>query len=189
MQLKVPGSIGMTFTGDFMLRQTWLHSTWKFTGRCNKTLLSSGTITIKEWILRGPRCCGVAICCLRTWRRWWYWHFGSVELGLIWVWKLVQQWFESWNTVNNEAAIAMINTNQSTMCACHIEIQYFAFQEWRAKKELIMWHIPRIINPSDDMTKALGWVLHSQHPYHGIGHYWIGSPRDSELPVCPPMLE
>ena len=52
-----------------------------------------------------------------------------------------------------------------------------------------MRHIPGIIHPSDDLTKALGWILHARHAHHGMGHYQIGSPADSVSPVCPPMLE
>ena len=52
-----------------------------------------------------------------------------------------------------------------------------------------MRHIAGIINPSDDLTKALGWVLHSRHALRGMGHYRIGSPKDLESPVRPPMLE
>ena len=89
--------------------------------------------------------------------------------------------------VDNEAAIAIINENPTR--ARHIEIHDFAIQEWQARKELVMQHIPRIINASDDLTKALGLVLHSQHARRSMGHYRIGSPKDSESPVCPPMLE
>ena len=52
-----------------------------------------------------------------------------------------------------------------------------------------MRHIPGIINPSDDLTKAFGWVLHALHARCGMGHYQIGSPEDSVWPACPPMLD
>ena len=52
-----------------------------------------------------------------------------------------------------------------------------------------MQHIPGIINFSDDLSKALGWILHSQYAHQGMGHYRIGSPQDSELPAHPVMLE
>ena len=78
--------------------------------------------------------------------------------------------------VDNEAAIAIINEN-------------WPIQEWQASKELVMQHIPGIINPSDNLTKALYFVFHSQHARRSMGHYRIGSPKDSESPVCPPMLE
>ena len=63
--------------------------------------------------------------------------------------------------INNQAAEAMINKNCPTLCACHIKIQQFAIQEWRQKGDIIMEHLTGILNPSDDLTKALGWVLHS----------------------------
>ena len=91
--------------------------------------------------------------------------------------------------IDNEAAIAMINENRPTTRARHIEIQHFAIQEWRAKNDLVMRHIPGIINPSDDLTKALGWVLHSRHARRGMGHYRIGSPQDLGSPDRPPMLD
>jgi hypothetical protein len=31
---------------------------------------------------------------------------------------------------DNMAAIAMINENHPTPCACHVDIQHFAIQEW-----------------------------------------------------------
>ena len=70
-----------------------------------------------------------------------------------------------------------------------IEIQHFAIQEWRAKKEIFIRHIIGIIDHRDDLTKAVGWILHSRHAHRGMGHYQIGSPKDSESPVCSPMLQ
>ena len=34
-----------------------------------------------------------------------------------------------------------------------------------------MVHIPGILNPSDDLTKPLGWVLHSRHCRRLMGHF------------------
>ena len=34
-----------------------------------------------------------------------------------------------------------------------------------------MEHIPGVLNASDDLTKPLGWVLHSCHACHIMGHY------------------
>ncbi len=39
-----------------------------------------------------------------------------------------------------------------------------------------MEHLPGIINPSNDLTKPLGWVLHHRHARRSMGHFWIGSP-------------
>jgi hypothetical protein len=63
--------------------------------------------------------------------------------------------------MDNEAAIAMINERKPTTRSRHIDIQHFAIQEWRRRGDIVMHHIPGIINPSDQATKALGWTLHS----------------------------
>jgi len=34
-----------------------------------------------------------------------------------------------------------------------------------------MWHIPVVINPADDETKALSWILHSHHFCWTMGYY------------------
>jgi hypothetical protein len=62
--------------------------------------------------------------------------------------------------MDNEAAIAMINECKPTTRSRHIDIQHFAIQEWHQCGAIVMHHIPGIINPSDQATKALGWTLH-----------------------------
>ena len=81
--------------------------------------------------------------------------------------------------VDNEAAIAMVNESRPTPRARHIEIQHFAIQEWRNKGDVVLRHCPGILNVSDDLTKALGWVLHSRHARRSMGHFKIGSPNGS----------
>ena len=78
--------------------------------------------------------------------------------------------------IDNMAALAMINESRPTPRACHIDIQHFAIQEWRNKGDVIMQHLHGILNPSDDLTKPLGWVLHSRHARRSMGHYETGSP-------------
>ena len=73
----------------------------------------------------------------------------------------------------------MINEDRPTPRARHIEIQHFAIQEWRKQGDVIMEHLSGILNSSDDLTKALGWVLHSRHARRSMGHYRIGSPSSS----------
>jgi hypothetical protein len=65
--------------------------------------------------------------------------------------------------VDNLAAIPMINENKPTPRSRHIDIQHFAIQEWRARKLIELHHIPGVVNPTDQATKALGWTLHSRH--------------------------
>ena len=69
-----------------------------------------------------------------------------------------------------------VNESRPTPRARHIEIQHFAIQEWRDKGDVVLRHCPGIINASDDLTKALGWVLHSRHARRSMGHYKMGSP-------------
>ena len=65
----------------------------------------------------------------------------------------------------------MINDSKPTTRSHHIDVQHFAIQEWRDCGEIEMHHIPSIINPADDKTKALSWVLHSHHLHQTMGHY------------------
>jgi len=34
-----------------------------------------------------------------------------------------------------------------------------------------MRHVSGILNPADDETKALSWMLHSRHSRRAMGHY------------------
>ena len=61
---------------------------------------------------------------------------------------------------DNKSAILMINSRVPTERSRHIDIQHFAIQDWKEAGDIEMFHIPGIINPSDDLTKPLGWVLH-----------------------------
>jgi hypothetical protein len=53
----------------------------------------------------------------------------------------------------------------------HIDLRFFATQDWREAGDIVMSHIAGIFNPSDDLTKPLGWVLHSRHCRRIMGHY------------------
>jgi hypothetical protein len=72
---------------------------------------------------------------------------------------------------DNQASILMANAGKPTERSRHIDIQYFALQEWVAAGDVILKHIPGVINPSDALTKALGWVLHNRHVRRMMGHY------------------
>ena len=77
--------------------------------------------------------------------------------------------------IDNQAALAMINESRPTPRARHIEIQHFAIQQWCKAKDIIMKFLPGVINASDGLTKALGWILHSRHGRRSMGHYRLGS--------------
>ena len=72
---------------------------------------------------------------------------------------------------DNMSAIQMINARVPTERSRHIDIQHFAIQDWKDQGDIVMEHIPGIINPSDDLTKPLGWVLHSRQSRRIMGHY------------------
>lgn len=74
---------------------------------------------------------------------------------------------------DNESAIKMVNARIPTDRSRHILIQYFAIQDWKQTGDIILRHIPGIINPSDDLTKPLGWILHSRHSRRLMGHYML----------------
>ena len=74
--------------------------------------------------------------------------------------------------IDNLSALKIINDNISpTERTRHMDIRFFQIQDWRIDNDLIMKHIPGILNPSDDLTKPLGWVLHSRHCRRIMGHY------------------
>jgi len=72
---------------------------------------------------------------------------------------------------DNQSAINMINARVPTEHSCHIDIQHFAIQDWKEAGAIVMEFISGVINPSDDLTKPLGWVLHDRHARRIMGHY------------------
>jgi len=70
---------------------------------------------------------------------------------------------------DNQSAINMINARVPTERSRHIDIQHFAIQDWKESVAIVMEFISGVINPSDDLTKPLGWVLNDQTcpPNHG----------------------
>ena len=74
--------------------------------------------------------------------------------------------------IDNMSALKIINDNTSpTERTRHMDIRFFQVQDWRLDGDIIMKHIPGILNPSDDLTKPLGWVLHSRHCRRIMGHF------------------
>jgi Reverse transcriptase (RNA-dependent DNA polymerase) len=72
---------------------------------------------------------------------------------------------------DNEAAILMTNACKPTQRSRHIDIQWYAIQEWMRRGDIILRHIPGTINPADSLTKALGWILHLRHICRLMGHH------------------
>ena len=74
--------------------------------------------------------------------------------------------------IDNLPALKMINDNSSpTERTRHIDYRFFQIQDWRIDGDIIMLHIPGILNISDAETKPLGFVLHSRHCRRMMGHY------------------
>jgi hypothetical protein len=64
---------------------------------------------------------------------------------------------------DNQLAIKMVNARISTDRSRHILIQDFAIQEWNDAGD-----------PSDDLTKPRGWILHARHARHTLdGSFWV----------------
>ena len=72
---------------------------------------------------------------------------------------------------DNASAIDIINAKKPTERSRHIEIRFFAIQDWKDGGEIELKHIPGVINPADDLTKPLGWVLQARHSRYIMGHY------------------
>jgi len=73
---------------------------------------------------------------------------------------------------DNKPTINIVASQKPTEQTGHIDIRFFALQDWVHKsKDVELLHIPGVINPSDDLTKPLGGVLHERHARYIMGHY------------------
>ena len=55
-----------------------------------------------------------------------------------------------------------------------------------------MAHLPGVINSSDNLTKALTWVLHARHALRSMGHYEDSMSNEltsKSMASSQPMLE
>ena len=73
--------------------------------------------------------------------------------------------------IDNLAAVHTINDERPTERLRHVDIQWFAIQQWHEQGQIKTHHIPGLNNPSDDLTKALGSTLHYRHARRTLGHY------------------
>jgi hypothetical protein len=71
----------------------------------------------------------------------------------------------------NAAAILMVNASRPTPRSRHIDIQHIAIQEWKANHEIVLTHIPGIVNSADSLRKSLGSTLHHRHVRCLMGHH------------------
>ena len=71
---------------------------------------------------------------------------------------------------DNMAAIAMANAGKPTIRTRHIDIQFFALQEWIQRGDIFLQHIPGAINPADCLTKTLFRLLFWRHISRLMGY-------------------
>jgi hypothetical protein len=72
---------------------------------------------------------------------------------------------------DNLSAINIVNFSKPTERPRDINIRFSAIQDWKARVDIVLKHIPGVINAADDLTKPLGWVLHSRYARYIMGHF------------------
>jgi hypothetical protein len=71
---------------------------------------------------------------------------------------------------DNQAVLDIVNKEVPSERTHHVDIQYFALQDWCARSLIKMAYVPGIINPANQATKAVGSTLHYRHVRHSMGH-------------------
>ena len=74
---------------------------------------------------------------------------------------------------DNDPTIDIVNSGITTERTHYIDVRLFAIKGWKEAGAIIMHRIDGIISPLDDLTKPLGWVIHSRHSGYLLGHYNI----------------
>jgi hypothetical protein len=72
---------------------------------------------------------------------------------------------------DNNSTIQIINHGKPTERTCHVDIQWFAIQEWQQAGDLVLHHLPGKINPADALPKPLRCILHERHCRRLLGHF------------------
>jgi len=71
---------------------------------------------------------------------------------------------------DNISSIMMGNNVRPTDRTRHMDIKWFALQEWiHVDKDIILIHISGELNSSDALTKALPWIKHHRHTSRAMG--------------------
>jgi hypothetical protein len=71
---------------------------------------------------------------------------------------------------DNDGATAMANAGKPTPRSRHIDIKYYALQEWVERDLLVLERIDTSLNMSDHLTKPLGRILFYRHRDFYMGH-------------------
>lgn len=72
---------------------------------------------------------------------------------------------------DNEAAIHVANNERPTQCTRHVDIGWFAIQEWVQRGDIHMKYLSTKSMVADSNTKAVPWVLHRRHCHRAMGHF------------------
>ena len=64
---------------------------------------------------------------------------------------------------DNTDALMMVNAGQPTRCTRHMDIRYFAIQDWVEEDLVVLEHIHTSNNSADTFAKALGRTLFHKH--------------------------
>jgi len=78
---------------------------------------------------------------------------------------------------DNEAAIHVANNVRPTQRTRHVDIGWFAIQEWVQNGDIQMKFLKTNLMVADASTKAVPWVLHRRHCRRAMGHF--GHPLES----------
>jgi hypothetical protein len=71
---------------------------------------------------------------------------------------------------DNDGATAMANAGKPTSRSRHIDIKYYAIQEWVERDLIVLSRIDTSVNMSDHFTKPLPRILFYRHRDFYMGH-------------------
>eukprot|EP00957_Ditylum_brightwellii_P072714 5526600-Ditylum_brightwellii.AAC.1 len=71
---------------------------------------------------------------------------------------------------DNTAAIIMANVSKPNRRTRHLDISYFAIQEWVKNSHIKLAHIHGVANLSNALIKAVEWTLHQRHATRMMRH-------------------
>ena len=81
---------------------------------------------------------------------------------------------------DNASTKKIVEAAAPTERSRHISIPHFAMLDWQSEGSITMAFIPGKLNPSDALTKPLGWILHNRHARRLMGHFTGISPATEE---------
>ena len=83
---------------------------------------------------------------------------------------------------DNDGATAMANAGKPTPRSRHIDIKFYAIQEWTERDLLLIKRVPTAINMADSFTKPLTRILFYRHRDYLLGYVPpVYSPRYNEV--------